>query len=380
MVDLGPNADLIGQQGSREALQTPVLVLDLDILERNIRHMVEFARKHNVGLRPHAKTHKSARIAQMLVDAGAEGGCVATIGEAEIMVAAGIPNILVTSPVVHPAKLELLITLNSQAEGLMVAADHVENVDALDVAAGAAGVPLTVLVDLDVGIGRTGARTPEDAAIVVQRINAAQNLRFGGVQAYTGKIQHIEDYAERSAANELHYANIRKLLSRLDQLGIAVPRLTGAGTGSHDMDARGGLFTELQVGSYVFTDTHYNAVTLRESDPRPFEPSLFVRATVISVNQPGCVSVDAGLKRFATDSPLPPEAVRGVAAGCGFVFKGDEHGLVVFPDPNMDLALGTGVEFITPHCDPTVNLHSWYHVVRAETLIDIWPVDARGAV
>jgi 3-hydroxy-D-aspartate aldolase len=376
----GLNVELIGKAGSREMLQTPALVLDLDLLERNIRQMAEFAQEHGVSLRPHAKTHKSVRIARMQIEAGALGASVATIGEAKIMIEAGISDVLVTSPVVHPAKVDLLINLNSRADGLMVVADHVANVATLDAAAAAVGRPLTVLVDLDVGIGRTGSRTPEDAFFVASQIDIAPNLRFGGVQAYAGKLQHIEDYADRKAANDKECVSIRDLLDRLNASGIGVPRVTGVGTGSHDIDAREGLFTEMQVGSYVFTDTHYNAVVLREGDPRPFEPSLFVRGTVVSVNQPGCVSVDTGLKRFATDSPFPPEPVRGVSAGCSFTFKGDEHGLVVFPRPDMNLSLGTGVEFITPHCDPTVNLHDSYHVVRGETLVDIWPVDARGAI
>ena len=377
----GPNASLIGKPRSRDMLMTPVLVLDLDILETNIRKMADLAKANGIGLRPHAKTHKSVNIARLQVQAGAVGISVAPIGEAQVMVDAGIANVHVTSPVVQPAKIDLLMKLNAKGTGLMVVADHPDNVAALDAAAGAAGKPLTVLVDLDVGTERTGARTPEDGFTVARRIATSSNLRFGGIQAYAGNTQHMVDYAERRTATiQSVHERIRALMGMIEREGIRVPIVTGVGTGSHDIDAQIRLFTEMQVGSYIFTDVHYNTVALHEKAARPFEPSLFVRGTVISVNQPGWVTVDTGLKRFATDSPVVPEPVRGVPPGCGFKYKGDEHSMVSFPKPGMTLPLGAGVEFVVPHCDPTVNLYDFYHVVRGDTLVDIWPVDARGCV
>ena len=120
-------------------------------------------------------------------------------------------------------------------------------------------------------------------------------------------------------------------------------------------------------------------VVLREDVPRPFEPSLFVRTTVISANREGVATTDGGLKRFATDGPLP-EIASGAPAGATYRFRGDEHGQVVFANGADRLPLGSAVECLTPHCDPTVNLYDCYHVVRGETMLDIWPVDARGAI
>ena len=157
------------------------------------------------------------------------------------------------------------------------------------------------------------------------------------------------------------------------------PIVSGAGTGSHEIDALRGNYTELQCGSYIFTDVQYNACPLREADANPFEQSLFVQCSVISSNGDGLAITDGGTKRFHDDG-TNPEIVSGAPAGSGYIFKGDEHGAVVLPDGISDLPLGTIVECLTPHCDPAVNLHDFYHMVRGDTLVDIWPVDARGAV
>jgi len=378
MPDFGTNRELIGRPGSRDALMTPALVIDLDALERNIARMVEYGTWRGVALRPHAKTHKSVRIARMQVVAGALGVSVATLGEAEVMARAGIAGVLLTSPVVTPAKIERLIALDRDAEDLMVVADHPDNVDALARAA-TIGRRLKVVSALDLGGNRIGAAHPEAALALAKRIAGADTLEFAGVHAYAGPLQHIADYRQRQRLANLASANVAELRDGLRAAGLSAPMISGVGTGTHDIDARDGPYTELQVGSYIFTDVEYNAVALREDAPQPFEPALFVRTTVISANLEGFVTTDAGLKRFATDSVLP-EIAAGAPAGATYSFKGDEHGRVTFAQPGQTLPLGAAVECLTPHCDPTVNLYDHYHVVRGDTLVDIWPVDARGAI
>jgi len=379
MSDKGPNAALIGQPGSRNKLMTPVLLIDLDAMERNIARMADYCRDRGVALRPHAKTHKSANIARLQIAAGALGVCAATLGEAEALAGQGIPGVLITSPVVGEAKIERLIALNGRADGLKVAADNLANVEALSRAAGAADKPLDVFVELDIGTHRTGARTADAALAVARQIGQSNSLVFAGIHAYAGHIQHIEDFAERRRAAEECAAQLKQLTDGLEAKSLLPPIVSGAGTGSHAIDAGRGNYTELQCGSYIFTDVQYNACALREDDALPFEPALFVQTTVISSNGDGLAITDGGLKRFATDGPLP-EIVRGAPEGSTYIFKGDEHGAVVLPDGIADLPLGTVVECLTPHCDPTVNLYDFYHVVRGDTLVDIWPVDARGAI
>ena len=379
MAFLGPNAGLIGQPGSRARLCTPALVLDLAALERNVAAMAAYCRRHGVALRPHAKTHKSVEVARRQLDAGAVGISVATIGEAERLTDGGIGNLLVTSPLATPAKLARLRALLERAEGLMVVADSVRGVDDLAAAVAGADRQLIVLVDLAVGRRRTGCADAEQALAVARRIAGSNSLSFGGVQAYAGHLQHTADFGERQVQDEVESASAGEVVAGLRAEGLAPRMVTGAGTGSHAIDAAGGLFTEMQCGSYVFMDVQYQAVALRPDAPQPFEPALFVRTAVISANAAGQVTTDAGLKHFATDGPRPAIA-RGAPDGAAYHFFGDEHGRIELPDAARHLPVGSALECITPHCDPTVNLYDVYHVVPGDVLVDIWPVAARGAI
>jgi D-serine deaminase-like pyridoxal phosphate-dependent protein len=376
---LGPNAYLIGQPDARARLCTPALLLDLEAFEHNLAAMAVFCREQGVALRPHAKTHKSVEIARKQLEAGAVGICCATIGEAERLTDGGIDNLLITSPLATAAKLERLAALLERANGLMVVADRLEAVDALAGLAAGASRPLAVLVDLGVGRQRTGCTSTGAALAVARRIAAANSLVFGGVQAYAGHLQHIPELAERQRQGALEDAKVREVLDGLAGDGIEVPRVTGAGTGSHAIDAARGLFNELQCGSYIFLDVDYMRVALRADGTEPFRPSLLVRTAVISANAEGHVTTDAGLKAFATDGPRPVIA-RGAPAGAEYFFFGDEHGRVELEDAPRRLPVGTALECLVPHCDPTVNLHNVYHVVQGDALIDIWPIDARGAI
>jgi len=376
---LGPNADLIGQPGSRSRLCTPALVLDLAALERNLLAMAAFCDRHGVALRPHAKTHKSVEVARRQLGTGAIGISVATIGEAERLTDGGIGNLLITSPLATPAKLRRLRALLDRAEGLMVVADSVAGIDALAEAVAGTDRQLIVLVDIAVGRQRTGCTGTEQALAVARRIAGSNSLSFGGVQAYAGHLQHTAEIAERQRLGETEAAKAGEVTARLQAEGLAPRMITGAGTGTHAQDAAGGLFTELQCGSYAFMDVQYQHVTLRPDAPQPFEPALFVRTSVISANAAGHVTTDAGLKHFATDGPRPLIA-RGAPNGAEYHFFGDEHGRIELADAPRHLPVGTALECITPHCDPTVNLYDVYHVVHGDTLVDIWPIDARGAI
>jgi D-serine deaminase-like pyridoxal phosphate-dependent protein len=376
---LGPNADLIGQPGSRVQLCTPALVLDLAALERNLLAMAAFCDRHGVALRPHAKTHKSVEVARRQLGTGAIGISVATIGEAERLTDGGIGNLLITSPLATPAKLRRLRALLDRAEGLMVVVDSVAGVDALAEAVAGTDRRLIALVDIGVGRQRTGCADTEQALAVARRIAGSNSLSLGGVQAYAGHLQHTAEIAERQRLGEAEAAKAGEVVARLRAEGLAPRMITGAGTGTHAEDAAGGLFTELQCGSYVFMDVQYQHVTLRPDAPQPFEPALFVRTSVISANAVGHVTTDAGLKHFATDGPRPVIA-RGAPDGAEYYFFGDEHGRIELADGPRHLPVGTALECVTPHCDPTVNLYDVYHVVHGDTLVDIWPIDARGAI
>ncbi len=375
--ELGPNGLLIGQPGSRARLMTPALVLDLDAMERNIERMRSFAADKNIGLRPHCKTPKSINIARLQIEAGALGIGAATLGEAEIMGGAGIPGVLVTSPVIADSKIDALMALNQRAEGLMQTVDSMINMRALDGAAGQAGKALNVVIDVDVGLHRTGAASVADAVALVEAAVAAENVNYSGVQGYAGHIMHIEDFAERRATNIADTKPLNDTCAALAELNLSPAIVSGAGTGTYDIDAELGVMSEMQTGSYVVMDVEYRDVHCNGTPDWLFEPALFVRATVVSANHDGHATIDAGLKCFATDGPLPDFAA-GAPIGSSYSYFGDEHGRIGFAQANERLALGDAVECIVPHCDPTINLHDFYHCVRGDTLVDIWPVDARG--
>ncbi len=377
MDDLALHTPLIGQQGSRGALNTPVLVLDLDKLDRNIATMQRLAAARGVALRPHAKTHKSVDIAKRQVAAGAIGLCCAKIGEAEVLADGGITGLLITSPVSAPGAVERLAALAKRGIGLMAAIDNPDTVARWQEALAAAGAMLDVVIDVDPGIRRTGVASPAAAVAVAEAVAGATNLTLRGVQYYCGAQQHIEDYAARRSAIIDRTDYLQTVIAALTEAGYQPEIVTGSGTGTHHIDLELGLFTELQVGSYVFMDKQYLDCDLAGAAGPPFETSLSVDARVVSANHDALVTIDAGFKSLSTDGGAA-QVQRGASADTLFVFMGDEHAALVAPDIGKRLRPGDPVSLTVPHCDPTVNLYDYYHVVSGDTLMEIWPVSARG--
>jgi 3-hydroxy-D-aspartate aldolase len=374
---MGPNSNLVGVKGSRAMLSTPALLLDIDALDRNIAGMAAHAAAAGINLRPHAKGGKSIAIARRQVAAGAIGICCSTLGEAEVIAGAGIAGVLITSPVVTPTMIERLVALNAGASGLMIAADNPANVDALGAAGAKAGRPLSVVVEFDVGQGRTGTTSEEAAVALAARVTASPGLRFAGLQAYYGHFQHIPAHADRKAAAEGQMARVRALIACLKAEGLAPGLVTGGGTGTFDIDPAGGVYTEIQPGSYPFMDREYLEIDLAAGRTSPFVPSLFVQASVVSASREGFAVVNAGYKSFATEGGMPV-VVSPRLSGAKYALMGDEHGGIAYDPTGGALKVGDTVEFLTPHCDPTINLYDRYHCVRGDTLVEIWPVDARG--
>ncbi|WP_432769147.1 MAG: DSD1 family PLP-dependent enzyme [Sphingopyxis sp.] len=375
--DRALHAHLIGRQGSRADLNTPVLVLDVDALDRNIAALAALAGSHGVGLRPHAKTHKSVDIAQRQLAAGAVGVCCAKIGEAEVLAYGGIAGILITSPVAAPRAIERLSALAARADGLLAVVDHPAVAERIDAALAAVGARLGVVIDIDPGIARTGVASADKAVELAQAIAALPQLDYRGVQFYCGSQQHIADFAERRAAIVERTAYLGTVIAALSDAGFAPAIVTGSGTGTHRIDLDLGVFTELQAGSYVFMDKQYLDCDLTGDGAPPFEVALAVDARVVSANHPGLVTIDAGFKSLSTDGGAA--AVRsGAPADCVFAFMGDEHAALIAPGIGTRMQPGDPVTLTVPHCDPTVNLYDDYHVVAGDTLVDIWPVGARG--
>lgn len=374
MSDIALHAGLVGQQDSREQLNTPVLVVDRVALSANIATMAAFAAGKGLKLRPHAKTHKSADIARLQLEAGAVGLCCAKIGEAEALAEGGITGILITSPVAAPRAVERLATLARSAEGLMAVVDHPAVAARIDAAL---GTRLDVIIDIDPGIARTGVASPDAAVALAEAVAKLPNLNYRGVQFYCGSQQHIESFAERRAAIEERTAYLQTVIAALTDAGHKPEIVTGSGTGTHRIDLDLGVFTELQAGSYVFMDKQYLDCDLTDDGAVPFETALGVDARVVSANHSGLVTIDAGYKSLSTDGGVAVVR-RGAPESAFFAFMGDEHAALVSPGIGNDLAPGDPVTLTVPHCDPTVNLYDHYHVVDGDTLVAIWPVSARG--
>jgi 3-hydroxy-D-aspartate aldolase len=374
MNDRDLHAHLINQQGGRRSFNTPVLVIDLDAFEKNVADMAAYAKASGLRLRPHAKTHKCAEIARRQVAAGAVGVCCAKLGEAEEMAAGGIRDILITSPVVSAPAIERLAALNTRIPHLQVVVDNPDNVRALAAAIGPAN-RLNVLIDIDPGIRRTGVASVDAAVSLAQAIAALPQLNLLGVQYYCGRQQHIESYAERRTDIVDRTDYLRSVIDALTGAGFAPRIISGGGTGTHRIDVELGLLNELQTGSYIFMDRQYNECDITGEGTPGFATSLLIDARVVSANTPGLGTIDAGFKAMATDGGSPT-VLAGAPAGAPYHFMGDEHGLVLFGDTSPPV--GAIVTLAVPHCDPTVNLYDSYHVVRGDTLVDIWPIEGRG--
>jgi 3-hydroxy-D-aspartate aldolase len=352
-------------------LPTPALLLDLDVFEENLAKMASHAKAAGKRLRPHAKAHKCLEIARRQRAAGACGLCVATVAEAEYLAAGGIRGLLLTSPIADPNKARRMAKLALRDPELTVVVDHVEQVALYDAAALDAGGRLSVLVDIDLGDRRTGVAPGEPALELVRVVRAAANLSFLGFQAYSVRGSHVQGFAERAEFSPNALAPAIATRARLLAGGVEAPVLSGASTGTCQIDAALEAVTELQAGSYVFMDVAY-----RRIGGVDFGHALTVLATVVSANHSDLVTVDAGFKAFSTDRPFGPEALD--LDGVRYAWAGDEFGNLHLDAPSRPVRLGTRIRFIPPHCDPTVNLYDRIHAHRGEQVEAVWPIMDRA--
>lgn len=363
-------------------VDTPALVVDLDAFERNLAKMASAAKAAGVALRPHAKTHKSPAIGLKQTALGAVGVCCQKVSEAEIMVEGGISDVLISNEVVGRKKLERLAALAHQAN-IAVAVDNVQAVEALSAAAAASGTTIGVLIEINVGGNRCGVDPGPPAVELARAVARAPGLSLKGLHAYHGRAQHFRTLDERKAAIAGAVEMSRATRDAMRKAGLTCDVVSGAGTGTYDIEASSGVYTELQAGSYCFMDADY-ARNKKADGGRydAFEHALFVYATVMSTPNAERAVLDAGLKSFAFDSGVPEVVGR---AGAVYERPSDEHGTLNVAACNVRPRLGDKILLIPGHCDPTINLHDWYVGVRGmgtdKARVEcLWPVAARGAV
>ena len=353
-----------------DELDTPSLIVDLDVFEDNVRTC--FERLSGVQVRPHLKTAKSPAVARVLLDAGATGVCVAKLSEAEVMLAAGIDDVLITTEIAGEVKVRRLARLVSERSGarLRIVVDSDEGAAAID-----ATLPRAVdtLIDVNVGQDRCGV-APEDALALADRIRGFERLHLIGVQGYEGNLQHIRDPGERRTLCDAAMERLAATAERLRAGGHTVEVVTTGGTGTAEFCAAHEAVTEVQPGSFAFMDTDY-----LDTGGLPYRSSLHVVATVVSRPAPDRAVIDAGLKSLSDDSgPARPAD----APGWTYHHAGDEHGKLTPTDEpgRRELKVGDRVMLIPSHIDPTINLHDVMYAHRGGRIEAAWPVAARGKV
>jgi D-serine deaminase-like pyridoxal phosphate-dependent protein len=359
-----------------DQLQTPALIIDLDLFETNLDRMQRYLGEQSIALRAHTKMHKCPVIARKQIEHGARGVCAAKISEAEMMCDAGVEDVLVTSPIVSKDKVERFIQLAGSNPGLKVVVDNLEAMNLLNEYAKAEGVEVGVFIDLDPGMARTGIEAGEPAVILGQEILQASHVNFCGLQMYAGNCMHIEGFEKRRDKYTKTMEKGREVVASFDTAGIDVPVFSGGGTGTYNIEPGLGIVNELQAGSYAFMDIEYRDIGgLGTEHFLDFDVSLFVLVTAISQPQSRFITVDGGFKSFASDK-MPP-VFRDVE-GVTYHWGGDEHGIVQLDNPSVNISLGQKLPMLTPHCDPTVNLHDFYFPYRDGMVSEIWPISARG--
>ncbi|CAL5867430.1 uncharacterized protein PFLUO_LOCUS1649 [Penicillium psychrofluorescens] len=356
-----------------DSIDTPSMIADLDLVDANLKKLMGKLLPTGLNIRPHLKTTKSAILARKMNAAGAKGVCVAKVSEAEVIAATGFDDLLITCEIVGPAKVRRLVELFRKHRGIRTVVDSEVGASAINDALARAGIeePISVLIDLDVGLHRTGVQPGEPAVALARHVSGLKHLRLIGVQGYEGHLQHLHDYEDRKAQCLASMKILTETAEALRKEGCDIQVVTTGGTGTAEFCATVPGVTELQPGSFIFMDTDYrNAVGTFYSN------SLTILSTVISKQGPRCVTIDSGLKSLTTDSGLAeckdPRYEYGVL--------GDEHGSLSWAEGTPDLKVGDRVEMVPSHIDPTVNLHDFYYAYRGGVIKEIWPVDSRGKV
>jgi len=362
---------------TKDELPTPALLLDLDGFEFNVNKMVSHVKGKGRAIRPHGKTHKCPEIAKRLVQAGAVGNCAAKLSEAEVFAAHGLRNLLITTAVVGKYKIERAMRLAKLAPDTIFCVDNTQNAKDLNEAAQAGRLKLNVAVDLWVG-GRTGIKVGDPAVALVEALQPMANLRFAGLQSYAGQASHTMGFEARKKVSLEVMATAVETRRAIEKKGIEVKLLTGGSTGTYNIDSEIDGMTELQPGSFMFMDVDYNRIGGADGDAvyRDFKNSLTVMATVVSKPKDDTAIVDAGLKAFSTDKPFPPEPKEKMPVKYGFA--GDEHGRITLAQGSYAFSVGDKMEFIIPHCDPSVNLYDRIFCTRGDKVEAVWQVAARG--
>jgi D-serine deaminase-like pyridoxal phosphate-dependent protein len=360
----------------KSELDTPALLVDLDAVERNIQRMADFSREHGASLRPHAKIHKATPIlAWKQLRAGAIGITASKLSEAEVLAAGGIRDILIANQVVGARKIRRMVNLAAYAD-LIVAVDSIDNVQEISRAAQEKGTAVGVLVEVNIGNDRCGVE-PAMTLGLVQSMLVLPGIRFRGVMGYDGHLAFLVNLQERHKRSQAAYRILVETRDTLSQAGIAVEIVSGGGTGTYRSAAETSGMTELQPGTYLFSDTTYRDAGLRE-----FDCALTMLGTVISRPQrAGAEDVailDVGRKAMSTTYGFPE-----MKAPAGTIFSmPQEHSRLRLSEPEdaLRLKVGDQVELWVKDANGTINYFDQMYAMRGDRVEAVWNLGGRGTV
>jgi D-serine deaminase-like pyridoxal phosphate-dependent protein len=356
-------------------IDTPALVVDLDIMERNLCRVAEYARSHGLRLRPHTKTHKSSRIGRRQLDAGAAGLTVAKTTEAEVMLGAQPPDLLIAYPIVGRAKMDRLTALARRTR-VTVSLDSEQAAREISDAARAAQVEIGVLAEVDVGLGRVGVSPGQPLLDLARVLQKLPGLALEGIAFYPGQIKDMGGDG-RAAFNQVGEL-LASILKELRRAGLEARIVSGGSTPtlfhSHEMPG----LNEIRPGTYVFNDLN----TIRSGACAMADCAASVLATVVSTARPGQMIVDGGSKTFSSDRLNNSTDVTFghlvEAPGARFHKMNEEHGFVDLTRAETSFQVGDRVHIVPNHICVAVNLHEQVYGLRGDQVEEVWRVEGRG--
>lgn len=371
---------------SIDEIETPALVVDLDIMEANMDKMMAFLREGSGGIRPHAKSHKVPQVALMQIEKGALGICCAKVGEAEAMADGGVGDILITSQVTGAKRIRRAAKLAGKTD-LKVAVDSAANVKDLSAAAVEAGNTIGIVIECEVGNDRCGVRRHSAAVEIAKLVTELPGLRFYGIMGYEGHCVFTADFEERRAAANKAYDDLFGFRDVLAEAGYECSIVSTGGTGTYRFGGRREGITDIEAGSYIYMDTRYGGTSGID-----FKQSMAVLSSIISHPTDDLWVSDAGLKSMTKEFGMV-----SILSGYGLkvLHMSEEHiNLVPADEPEylpgwMDMSdkyahgprpfdIGSKVLLVPSHCCTTSNLHDFIYAIRDGKVEDVWPITGRG--
>ncbi|MBL8215138.1 MAG: alanine racemase [Bryobacterales bacterium] len=359
---------------TKDVLPTPCMVVDIDLFEKNLKTMADYAKKAPIFLRPHVKVHKSVDVAKRQIALGAIGLTTATIAESELMSNAGIKGVLWTKQPASYNNLVRTIALTKKDPTFMFVIDDPKVADQVQEAAAAAKVKARVAVAVFAGLKRQGIENGQPAVDLAKKIMGSKNIQLEGFMAYSGTASHTKTFAARRKQTEKDLAGVNETIALAKKAGLPIGIVSGGSTGTYNMDKDLGL-TELECGSYVFMDSLYKAVGGQSDDSvyTDFESSLSVLVTVDSKQHKGQVTTDYGNKALAR----PTDTVKGkpwLKVGN----QGAEYGMLAWSDGGgEEIRVGDRVEIYCSNLDMSTNCYDRYYIAKGNDIIDAWPIMGR---